>query len=221
MGIYDPNHRFLVVWVINSLWNTSNPMITQLDYASLHLAVCCRQVPYQSGCAPLRGDYSGKRKDAPSCEHGGVFYFFLSRHFVPAHPDLKCLARYHSYSIVALGLGVKSYKTRFTPLTSEVILETRCCISSNGIFSTSAVMASVVLTARMITHQSNDLSPFLIPVDLKSGTTVKYCHTLPSRPFFANYSLRIASDSRTASSLSLVMAPGQRTQSPGPGKGCL
>ena len=42
---------------------------------------------------------------------------------------------------------------------------------------------------------------------------------LPSRPFFANSSRRMASDSRTASSLSLVMAPGHLTPRPGPGKG--
>ena len=35
----------------------------------------------------------------------------------------------------------------------------------------------------------------------------------------SNSSLNIASDSRTASRRSLVMAPGQRTPSPGPGNG--
>ena len=73
----------------------------------------------------------------------------------------------------------------------------------------------------MITGHSKLLDPSLMPVDLKSGTTVKYCHTLPSSPFFENSSLRMASDSLTASSLSLVIAPVQRTPRPGPGNGCL
>ena len=38
-------------------------------------------------------------------------------------------------------------------------------------------------------------------------------------PFFSNSSRRIASDSRTASKRSRVIAPGQRTPSPGPGNG--
>lgn len=42
---------------------------------------------------------------------------------------------------------------------------------------------------------------------------------LPSSPFFANSSRTIASDSRTASRRSLVIAPRQRTPSPGPGNG--
>ena len=37
--------------------------------------------------------------------------------------------------------------------------------------------------------------------------------------FFSNSSRRIASDSRTASKRSRVIAPGQRTPSPGPGNG--
>ena len=60
-----------------------------------------------------------------------------------------------------------------------------------------------------------------MPVDLKSGTTVKYCHTFLSNPLFENSSLNIASDSLTASNLSLVIAPGHLTASPGPGNGCL
>ena len=65
-----------------------------------------------------------------------------------------------------------------------------------GRCSTVTSMTSVVLMARMMQGQSKVRLPFLTPVDLKSGTTVKYCHTLPSRPFLANSSRRIASDSR-------------------------
>ena len=52
-----------------------------------------------------------------------------------------------------------------------------------------------------------------------SGTTVKNCQTFPTRPALANSSRRIASDSRSAASLSRVIAPVQRTPRPGPGKG--
>ena len=103
------------------------------------------------------------------------------------------------------------------PGTSVIIRFTRWSMSSLERCSTVTSITSVVLMARMMHGQSNVRFPSLTPVDLKSGTTVKYCHTFPSRPFFANSSLRIASDSRTASSLSLVIAPGHLTPSPGPG----
>ena len=82
-----------------------------------------------------------------------------------------------------------------------------------------ALVASTELTARIMTIQSSVRLPSLIPVEVKGGTTVKYCHTFPYNPAFANSSLKIASDSRTASSLSRVIAPTQRTPSPGPGNG--
>ena len=90
---------------------------------------------------------------------------------------------------------------------------------AKGTSSTVAVIASLVFTARMITGHSKERLPSFTPTDLKSGITVKYCHTLPSRPFFANSSRRIASDSRTASKRSLVIAPRHLTPRPGPGKG--
>ena len=127
----------------------------------------------------------------------------------------------YSHSIVPVGLGVKSNSTRFMPLTSCVIRSVICCSSSKGTFSTVAVIASIVFTARMMAHHSSTRLLSFTPTDYKSGIAVKYCQTLPSRPFFANSSRRMASDSRTASSLSLVMAPRQRTPRPGPGKGCL
>ena len=56
------------------------------------------------------------------------------------------------------------------------------------------------------------LAWFLIPTDLKSGTTVKVLPGLLGRPgFFEFLSERIASDSRTASRRSRVIAPRQRT----------
>ena len=91
--------------------------------------------------------------------------------------------------------------------------------TSQSTFSMEAVMASMVLMARMMTMYSKTRALFFMPTDLKSGTTVKYCHTFLSSPALANSSLRMASDSRTASSLSRVMAPRHLTPSPGPGKG--
>ena len=82
-----------------------------------------------------------------------------------------------------------------------------------------AVMASTVLTARIITGQSKERALSRTPTDLKSGTTVKYCHTFLSNPAIWNSSRKIASDSRTASKRSRVIAPRQRTPKPGPGKG--
>ena len=80
-----------------------------------------------------------------------------------------------------------------------------------------AVIASTVFTARIITGYSKLLALSLTPTDLKSGTAVKYCHTVLSNPAFANSSLSIASDSRTASNLSFVIAPRHLTPRPGPG----
>ena len=94
-----------------------------------------------------------------------------------------------------------------------------CCNNSKSIFATLAFIASNVLMALIITGHSYVRLPSVIPVDLKSGTIVKYCHTLPSRPFLANSSRNIASDSLTASRRSLVIAPKHLTPRPGPGNG--
>ena len=66
-----------------------------------------------------------------------------------------------------------------------------------------AVIASTVLTARIITGQSNERALSRTPTDLKSGTTVKYCHTFLSKPAswnssrvrFANSFQAVTSDS--------------------------
>lgn len=68
--------------------------------------------------------------------------------FADAVFDFMCLARYHSNSIVPGGLLVRSYITRFTPFTSFMILVITFCSTSNGISEQSAVMKSLVLTAR-------------------------------------------------------------------------
>lgn len=70
-----------------------------------------------------------------------------------------------------------------------------------------AVIASTVLTARIITGQSNERALSRTPTDLKLGTTVKYCHTFLSKPASWNSSRKMASDSRTVSRRSRVIAP--------------
>ena len=54
-----------------------------------------------------------------------------------------------------------------------------------------AVIASTVLTARIITGQSNERALSRTPTDLKSGTTVKYCHTFLSKPASWNSSRKM------------------------------
>ena len=70
---------------------------------------------------------------------------------VPGHLSAVCS---HSHSSVAEGLGVRSNRTRLTPLTSAVMRCVICCSSSNGTFSTVALIASRVLTARSTTGHS-------------------------------------------------------------------
>ena len=48
---------------------------------------------------------------------------------------------------------------------------------------------------------------------------MKYCHTFSASPHLSNSSRKIASASRSALSLSRVIAPRQRTPRPGPGLG--
>ena len=126
----------------------------------------------------------------------------------------------HSHSIVAVGLGDRSTQTRFTPFTSCRIREVIVCNNAQSNCGTCAVIASMVFTARIITGQSKQRALSRTPTDLKSGTIVKYCQTFPSKPALANSSRRMASDSRTASKRSRVIAPKQRTPNPGPGNGC-
>ena len=104
-----------------------------------------------------------------------------------------------------------SKHTRFTFSTSARILPVILSSTSQSTCSIEAVIASMVLIARIMTIYSNTRVLFFMPTDLKFGTTVKYCQTFLSSPAFANSSRRMASDSRTASKRSLVIAPRQRT----------
>ena len=58
-------------------------------------------------------------------------------------------SRRHSHSMVAGGFVEMSYTTRFTPLTSFIILLDIWPSTSKGMCEKSAVMKSVVSTARM------------------------------------------------------------------------
>ena len=131
-----------------------------------------------------------------------------------ASPEASLILFYYSHSIVALGFGDKSYKTRHTPSTSAKIRSVIFFNTVKSISGTVHTIASTVFTARMITGQSYARLPFFTPVVLKSGTTVKNCHTLLVKPALSNSSLNIASDSLKACNLSLVIAPKQRTPKP-------
>lgn len=61
---------------------------------------------------------------------------------------------FYSHSMVAVGLGERSKQTRLIPFTSERMRSVILRRIANGISGTSAVIASTVLTARMITGQS-------------------------------------------------------------------
>lgn len=84
------------------------------------------------------------------CSHLATPETFTHKLFLYSQPpSLYC--GYYSHSIVPDGLGVRSYKTLFTPGTSLVMRCVMCCKSAKGMSSTVAVIASVVLTARRIT----------------------------------------------------------------------
>ena len=76
-----------------------------------------------------------------------------------------------------MGFGVRSYSTRHTPGTSARTRLVTVSSTVQGSWGTVAVMASTVLTARMITGQSKARLPSRTPVERKSGTTVKNCQT--------------------------------------------
>lgn len=65
----------------------------------------------------------------------------------PFYRFLRAFENY-SNSIVAGGFPVQSYITRLTPLTSFTILEVTTPSTSQGICAASAVMKSLVVTAR-------------------------------------------------------------------------
>ena len=128
----------------------------------------------------------------------------------------------HSHSMVATGLGLMSYSTRHTPGTSLRIRPVMVCSTLQGSSGTVAVMASTVLTARIVTGQSSTRRPFFTPVERKSGITVKNCHTCRVSPALSNSSRKMASASRPRYGAPL---PGRSPECrdrwcPAPGKQC-
>ena len=82
-----------------------------------------------------------------------VAQFFVKNKFAKNMRAVKIFtARYfftfYSNSIVAGGLLVQSYITRLTPLTSLTIRLVTLCSTSHGRLALSAVMKSLVMTAR-------------------------------------------------------------------------
>lgn len=78
-----------------------------------------------------------------------LFFYVSSTILMTAYILLGFRLLWHySNSIVPGGLLVRSYITRFTPFTSFMILVITFCSTSNGISEQSAVMKSLVLTAR-------------------------------------------------------------------------
>ena len=122
------------------------PLVTppQLDSASLHLAVCCRQIQHSAYQPNVFIQQKRGYSHASMC----ILSLLHDICFADAVFDFMCLARYHSNSIVPGGLLVRSYITRFTPFTSFIIRVITFCNTSNGISEQSAVMKSLVLTAR-------------------------------------------------------------------------
>ena len=67
------------------------------------------------------------------------------------HKQAFGISIFYSSSIVPGGLLVRSYITRLTPFTSLIILVITLCNTSNGMSAQSAVMKSLVHTARSAT----------------------------------------------------------------------
>lgn len=123
--------------------------VHHLDSASLHL---------DGGRSP----YMNRNLLSMECKHSKPSIFYsCTAHFstiiVPNGkkqarkcPFYRLLRAFENYSnsIVAGGLPVQSYITLFTPLTSFTILLVTFPSTSHGISAASAVMKSLVFTAR-------------------------------------------------------------------------
>lgn len=93
--------------------------------------------------------------------------------------------------MVAGGFGLKSYNTLFTPSTSDNIRTVILCKMSQSSLSTGR--HSVNCVNRTYNYRIfKGTRPIGNLVDLKFGTTVKYCHTFLSSPARANSSRSIA-----------------------------
>ena len=81
-----------------------------LDFASLHLAVCCRQILVGVKTASIlsAGCLHTIERCPLSCKHVGGTFLLYDICCADAVFTVTCLARYHSHSIVATGLGDRS-----------------------------------------------------------------------------------------------------------------
>lgn len=123
--------------------------VHHLDYALLHL---------DGGRSP----YMNRNLLSVECKHSKpTISYSCTAHFstiiVPKGkkqarkcPFYRLLRAFENYSnsIVPGGLEVMSYMTLFTPRTSLIIRLITVLKTSNGILAASAVMKSIVLTAR-------------------------------------------------------------------------
>src|SRR5215212_9932942 len=87
----------------------------------------------------------------------------------------------HSHSMVAGGLELMSYTTRFTPATSLTIRDEMRPSTSYGSFAQSAVMPSSDVTARMATTFAYvRLSP-MTPTERTGVRIANDCHSVRYR----------------------------------------
>src|SRR5680860_347323 len=85
---------------------------------------------------------------------------------------------YHSHSIVAGGFELISYTTLFTPGTLLMISLDTFCKNSYGRFTQSAVIPSVLSTARKATHFSYVRSSPMTPTLFTGKSMAPACQTL-------------------------------------------
>ena len=126
--------------------------VHHLDSTSLHL---------DGGRSP----YMNRNLLSMECKHSkpSIFYSCTAHFSTIIVPNSKKQARKcpfyrllrafenYSSSIVPGGLEVRSYMTRLTPFTSLIILLITVCSTENGISAASAVIKSMVFTARNAT----------------------------------------------------------------------
>src|SRR5262249_9121970 len=125
----------------------------------------------------------------------------------------------HSHSIVAGGLLLTSYTTRFTPRTLLMIRVETWASRSYGSRDQSAVMKSSVCTARMAMTFSYVRPSPMTPTDCTGSSTANACDVCRYQPAAFSSSSRMAAAWRSTSRRGRVTGPRTRTARPGPGNG--
>src|SRR3954452_21287967 len=133
-----------------------------------------------------------------------------------AHGRRSVGLRRHSHSIVAGGLLLISYTTRFTPDTRLMIRVEIRASSSYGRCDQSAVMKSSVCTARIATAFSYVLPSPMTPTDCTGRSTAKACDVFLYQPDPFSSSSTIAAAWRKTSRRSWLTGRRQRTEMLGP-----